>query len=129
MIENDVRNALLLYGLDDMLNYGWIEQTVGRLRGMERDSPELVQATMQEIRDLLKADYAIVGSMKKDPADGLLMVRTWGLSPEETVERIKESRVDLDVLERTNLVWLELTDKGREEARRLDASGCDPFKE
>jgi len=90
-IGGDIRAALLLEGLDDMLNLGWIEQTIGYLRGKEeRETPEIVESTSAAIRDLIDAGYAIAGNVVKDPADGLLMVKSWDLSPEATIERIEQ---------------------------------------
>lgn len=127
MSSEDTRNALLLEGLNDMLSLGWIEQTVGLVDGKKPNDPSLMQSVVAVIQELLKANYAIAGNVVKDPADGLLMVKAWDLEPEATVERILRERDELDGRDRDYLVWLELTDRGRDEAKRLDASGCDPF--
>ena len=127
MSSEDARNALLLEGLNDMLSLGWIEQTVGAVEGKKRNDPSLVQSVAEAIQELLEADYAIAGNVVKDPANGLLMVKAWGLTSDATVERILRERDELDGPARGSLVWLELTDRGRDEAQKLDAAGCNPF--
>jgi len=127
MSSKDTKNALLLEGLNDMLSLGWIEQTVGTVEGKERNDPSLVQSVAEAIQELLEANFAIAGNVVKDPADGLLMVRAWGLTSDATVERILRERNELDGPARASLVWLELTDRGRVEAQKLAAAGCNPF--
>lgn len=129
MSDNRAVQALLLEGLNDMLSLGWIEQTVGLLEGKKPNDHGLIRPTLMAISDLLKMDYAVAGYVVKDPEDGLLMVDAWGLSLEGTIERIEKEWNELGKLGLGDVVWLELTDKGRQEARRLDAVGCDPFKQ
>jgi hypothetical protein len=129
MSQQDIRNALLLYGLEDMQQLWWIAGTVHKFTRIPRDTPELVEPTLNAIRDLLEAEHVIAGDLAKDPEDGLLMVRSWGLSPEDTVKRIRQEWGELkEPLNIGHVMWIELTEKGRREAKRLDEMGCDPFK-
>jgi hypothetical protein len=124
-----ISNALLLYGLDDMLDLGWMVQTVHRLTGIQRDSLEIVDPTLKAIQDLVEADYAIVGNAVRDEK-GFTSVESWNLPSDEAVSRIREkwSKVE-GPLEIGEIVWLELTDKGLREAKRLDEEGCDPWED
>lgn len=127
MTDHRIRNALLLYGLDDMLQLWWIAGTVHSLTGIPRDTPELIDPTLNAIRDLLEAGYAYVGDAVQDEK-GLASVRAWDLSPKEAEAKIRERWSELDQpLNIGDVAWLELTETGRQEAERLDAAGCDPF--
>lgn len=129
MTEKHIIDDLLLQGLDDMLHLGWITQTVAILQRKDLDDPSNIELTIETIRDLLESGYVIAGSTARDPADGLLMVKSWDLSPKDTIERIKKEWNELSERDRDYLVWLELTEKGRQEARRIDEMDCDPSKE
>jgi len=124
-----VRNALLLYGLEDILQVWWIAGTVHKLTGIPRETPELVGPTVEAIRDLLDSGYAVFGDAVLDEK-GMVILEPWNATPDEVAARVKKEWGELDEpLNIGHIGWLELTDKGREEARRLDAAGCDPFVE
>jgi len=44
--------------------------------------------TLDAIHDLLTLDYAIAGTVETDD-DGILFVKSWGMSAKDTVEHIK----------------------------------------
>jgi len=84
---------------------------------------------MDAVKELLKAGYVIAGHVVKEPSSELLAVDPWNLAPEETVGRIEREWREINNLDLGDIVWLELTDKGRKEAERLDGEGCEPFKQ
>lgn len=67
----------------------------------------------------------MVGDAAQD-AQGMASVDYWDCSPDAALAKIRDR---LDTVEENwdFIVWLELTEKGREEARRLDEAGCNPF--
>ncbi len=95
-----IRAALLLEGLDDVLSLGWVEARIALVAGGSYADSGLFEKAMEAIRDLLELDYVVAGPLVKEPV----------------------SNQDRDFK-----VWLELTAKGRAEAKRLEAAGCDPF--
>lgn len=127
MKDSRALRALLLEGLDDMLNLWWVEGRIALLHGRRSGDPSLVEPTVMAIRDLLAAGYAIAGRVTKDQSDGLLMVEPWDLPVDDAIRRIEKEWGELGELSMGDVVWLELTESGREEARRLDEAGCDPF--
>jgi hypothetical protein len=75
--------------------------------------------TLQVIHDLLESGYVVAGQVAKDENE-LLYIRSWDLSPSETVKRIER---DWSALGRPpkpgEVVWLELTDSGRAKIRSI----------
>ena len=129
LLRDRVKNALLLYGLEDILQVWWIAGTVHRLTGIQHDTPELVEPTVVAIRDLLDSGYAVFGDAVQDER-GMVTIVPWESAPDEVADRVKKEWGELnEPLDMGHIGWLELTDQGREEATRLDAAGCDPFNE
>jgi len=123
-----IEAALLLEGLDDMLHLGWMERTTRVVTGRDRQDSEVLNLTLEAIYHLLKVGYAGVGNTVRDER-GMLSVAYWDSSPDAVIAEIR-NRLEAteDPANREFIAWLELTDKGREEAERLDGEGCDPFK-
>lgn len=127
--DEQIVNALLLYGMEDMLYLSWMTQTVHWFTGIPRDSLELIAPTLEAIHDLLEAEYAFVGDAVVDEK-GFTSVESWNLQPDKAVARIRERWNELEEpLRMYDVVWLELTEKGRKEAERLDEMGCDPLRD
>lgn len=117
-MKRDIRSELLNRGLSDMLQLGEMAWVARRDLGESSSEPDIMQATIKAIGELLSCDYAIVGDVMRD--EGLLCVRSWGLSAAETIKRIEEEWRALGHMPNLGEVcWLELTDPGREEARAL----------
>lgn len=123
-----IKNALLLDGLDDILSFGWIIQTIQKLTGLPCDSLVPIDPSLEAIHDLLKADYAFVGNAVQNEK-GYTIVKPWNLPPSAAVARINQEFSEVTGDDRDYFVWMELTDKGRGEAQRLDEEGCDPWKD
>ena len=76
--------------------------------------------TLKVIYSLLSSGYAIAGNVEKD--EGILRIRSWGLSPSDTVSRIEEKWHELEKPPNLgDVVWLELTEAGRAEARKVSS--------
>lgn len=118
MTHSAIKNELLDRNLDDMLQLGEIAGVVRRHRGIAlTDESVVMPPTLEVIRELLEAKYVIAGNVVKDE-EGLLMVKSWGLEPSETARRIEKEWRELGhPLTLGDVVWLELTDIGREKAR------------
>lgn len=121
MTSCDLKDELLYRGLTDMLQLSEIIFVVSKNTGIKpHDELAIMPPTLDAVRDLLEAEYAIAGDVTKDNEDGLLMVRSWDLTPSDTIARIEREWRELK--EPPNLgdvVWLELTETGRAEARKL----------
>lgn len=119
MTIQPIQNELLDRGLDDMLQLSEIAGVVRRHRDIAlTDESAAVGPTIEVIHDLLASGYAVAGDVVKDE-DGLLMVRLWDLGPSETTTRIEEAWRELEhPITLGDVVWLELTDAGRELARK-----------
>jgi len=129
LLRDRIKTALLLEGLDDICQVWWIAGTVHKLTGIPRETPELVDLAVGAVRDLLDSGYAVFGDAVQDER-GMVTIVPWESAPDEVAARVKKEWGELDDrLRMGDIGWLELTDKGREEARRLDAAGCDPFNE
>jgi hypothetical protein len=130
MIEKErIKGALLLYGLEDMLDLGWMAQSVRLVAGKERQDPQVVDLTLEAIHGLLEGGYAVVGDGVQDER-GFASVDHWDRSPDAAIAEIKSRWSTLkEPLRPVGVVWVELTEKGREEAKRLDETGLDPFKD
>jgi hypothetical protein len=119
MMSRTIKDELLDRGLDDMLQLAEIAGVVRRYHDISpTDELTVVEPTLGVIRDLLESEYAIAGNVVKD-GDGLLMVRPWDLGPSETIMRIEKEWRDLEhPLTLGDVVWLELTEIGRDKARK-----------
>jgi hypothetical protein len=123
-MNTDLRNELLDRGLSDMLQLGEMAHVARRHLPAASDERDVVAATLEVITDFLESKYAIVGDVRRDPDDGLLYVHSWALGPTDTAERIEREWLAIGRLEGLGEVcWLELTQNGRLEARRLGLGG------
>jgi hypothetical protein len=59
-------------------------------------TPRLSRPTLEVIRGLLEPEYVIAGPTGRDPANGLLMVKSWGSRPDATIHLIKQKGGELD---------------------------------
>ena len=120
MTREAIRNDLLSYGLEDILGLWWIIGVVAQRIGTDpHDQQRLITPTLDAIHDLIAAGYAVAGDVAKND-QGVLYIQPWGMSPSEVVDRIERKWRELT--EPPNLgdvVWLELTEKGKAEARNL----------
>jgi hypothetical protein len=118
MSEAGLRNELLVRGLSDMLQLSELISVTSRLLNLHPHDPEIMRPTLDVIFDLLDPGYAIAGDTIRD-IDNFLYVRSWKLSPTETVTRIESEWRNLERPPNLgDVVWLELTGAGRIEARR-----------
>lgn len=112
------RDELLDRGLDDMLMLSEMAGVAARNLGEPLDAWGR-SATLISIGSLLESEYAIVGEVVKGH-DGLLAVQSWNLAPTDAVQRIDAEWRAIGHLDGLGQVcWLELTDAGRAEAKRL----------
>lgn len=102
-----------------MLQLSEIAGVVRRHRDIAlTDESAVVSPTIEVIHDLLASGYAVAGDAVKDEY-GLLMVRSWDLGPSETTTHIEEAWRELEhPITWGDVVWLELTDVGRDKARK-----------
>lgn len=115
-----LHKELLVRGLSDMLQLGEMAWAARRLLGGSPSKADIVRATTEAIGELVSSGYAIVGDVVKD--EGLLCVRSWELSPVDTVKRIEDEWGAIEGLPNLGEVcWLELTDAGRAEARAVSS--------
>jgi hypothetical protein len=117
------RDELLAEGLVDMLDLSWISSAVARHMGFDYiDETRQMPLSLEIIREFLVSEWAIAGDVVKGP-EGLLEVRAWELPPGKAVEKIRKEWFDLDEpIHAGDVVWLELTEKGRAHARRLEGA-------
>jgi hypothetical protein len=115
-----IRNELLTFGLDDMLGLWWVIGVVADHIGVNpNDDSRVMHPTLDAIHDLLVSNYAIAGNVETDN-DGILFVKSWGMNANDTVERIKREWEKLAAPPNLgDVVWLELTDNGREQAQAI----------
>jgi hypothetical protein len=119
MTLESARNDLLARGLKDLLQLYEVIYVVAEHTGIERhDDAKIMQPTLTVVQDLLEGKLATAGDAVESA--GLLTVRSWNLSPAETIDKIREKWLALE--EPPNLgdvVWLRLTDEGRARAEAL----------
>ena len=115
--EERARDELLGRGLEDMLMLSEMGGVVGRHLGQSPDSPAVVRETVRLIADFVASGAGIVGDVVRG-SEGLLGVESWGLSADETADRVASEWSALGRLtELGQVCWLELTETGRAEAR------------
>jgi hypothetical protein len=108
-------------GLDDMLDLEELVWVTSRHLGRKPRAKAVIGPSVETIGELLERGYAVVGNLDRGE-DGLLYVRPWELGWEAAVERIGENWDELyDPEHLDDRVWLELTEAGREQARRNQA--------
>lgn len=121
MSLDSARDDLLDRGLDDILQLAEVISLVSTHTGIPAlDRGQILRPTLDVIGEVLEAEWAIAGNIAKD-RDGRLGVSSWHLDPSGAVRLIAEEWLGLD--EPPNLgdvVWLELTEKGRIHARSLE---------
>jgi hypothetical protein len=110
-------DELLDRGLDDMLQLSEVIGVTGRHLGKRIHDRSVEAMTLELIGDLLQSGDAIAGDLDQDSGK-ILYVRSWGLSPSATVERIEREWRELAKPPNLgDVVWMELTESGREKAR------------
>lgn len=113
-----LRNELLEIGLSDILQLDELAYVAQRHLGWSPSEAEVMQTTTEVIGELMGAGYAIVGDVVRE--EGLLCVRSWGLSPAETIKRIEDEWRALGRMPNLGeICWLELTDAGQAKGRAL----------
>jgi hypothetical protein len=122
-MTDQIRNELLDRGLTDILHLPEIVSVVGRHLSMSVGDDSVMSPTLEAIRDLLDSGYAIAGYVTKNDK-GLLQIRSWDMSPSDSVKRIE---CDWSELGRPpnpgEVVWLELTDAGRAKIHSISDLG------
>lgn len=113
-------------GLADILQLSEIIGVVSRHCNKSVDDTALVTPTLEVIHDLLESGYVVAGQVATDEKTDLLYIRSWEMSPSDTVRRIEH---DWRELGRTpnlgEVVWLELTDAGRAKIRSISNLNTD----
>lgn len=110
---------LLDSGLHDILHFPWILSVVSMHLGKPVGDTSLVAPTLEVIRDLLESGYVVAGPVAEDE-NGLLYIRSWDMSPSDTVRRIEHDWSELGQPPKPGeVVWLELTDSGRAKIRSI----------
>ncbi len=120
--QQAIARELLSYGLDDSLDLSWI--VIAAEQGAEGGpgDPEFRKAVTAAIRQLLESGEAYVGDGARNEKD-LHFIRDWELSPAQAAARIEAEWAELDRFPKPgDVVWLELTEKGRARGRELEAS-------
>lgn len=119
MTYPDPQTKLLCLGLDDMLQLFEVMSIVGfHLDKDPQDDLTIMRPTLDVVGGLLESEFVVAGDVVKDD-QGFLTIRSWDLSPPATVDRIEKEWHELGGPPNLgDIVWLELTDKGRAEARR-----------
>jgi hypothetical protein len=114
-----LRDELLHRGLSDMLQWAELVSVARRTLPPDSSDAEAAQAVLAVISDLLESKLAIVGDVV-GRTDGPLSVRSWGQSNSATAARIASCLGELGRPATLGEVcWLELTEAGRAEARRV----------
>jgi hypothetical protein len=118
-LAEEIKNELLNYGLDDLLDLGWVIQVTGRHIGVSPIDPAVVEPTLRVVTEMLEAGHLVAGPTGRNRED-LLYVRSWGLSPKEAVDRIRKDWSAIDGLPTPGqIAWFELTDAGRAAAEQM----------
>ena len=108
-------------GLDDLLKLEEVVWVTSRHLGLEPLDEGVVGPALATVSDLLERRFAVVGNLYRRD-DGLLGVRAWELDPDAAVARIERNWGELYRPENLDdQVWFELTEAGREQARRNQA--------
>lgn len=117
-MNQELRNELLVRGLSDMLQLDEMASVARRHLGGSPSEADVMRATTEVIGELVGSGYAIVGDVVRD--EGLLCIRSWGLSAADTIKRVEDEWRALGRPPNLGEVaWLELTDAGRAEARTV----------
>jgi hypothetical protein len=104
--------------LSDILQLDELASVARRHLGGSPSEGEIMHATTEVIHELVGSGYAVMGDVVRD--ERLLCVRSWGLSPAETIKRIEDEWRALGRMPNLGEVcWLALTDAGRAEAQAL----------
>jgi hypothetical protein len=120
-MNRDIVTELLQRGLVDILQLAEIASVVRSHVAESSEDSDVLSETLEVITHLLASGYATAGDVVRDQ-DGLLHIRSWGLSPSDTVKRIEDEWRALGRLPNLGEVcWLELTDAGRAEARAISS--------
>ena len=115
----EIRNELLDEGLYGLLDLGWVIQVTSQQIRASPSDPVVVEPVLKVIEEMLEAGLIIAGLTARDSED-LVYVRSWDLIPMDAVDRIRKEWGALESLPTPGQVaWFELTEAGRDEARRL----------
>ena len=122
MTRKAITDELLSNGLDDMLGLWWIVGVVARYTEVDpNDDQGIMAPTLDAIRELLASNYAIAGDVATND-EGVLYIQSWRTNVADTVNRIRRDWEALDAPPNLgDVVWLELTEAGRERARDFSA--------
>lgn len=114
-----LQSKLLKLGQDDVLQLSEVISGLGAFLSKDPHDSSLMWPTSKAVEQMLESGYVIAGDVKGHD-DGSLSVLPWELSPAEVGRRIERVWQSLDEPRNLNdIVWLELTDAGLDEARRL----------
>lgn len=71
-----------------MFYLAWVIQVTSRHIGVSPTDPAVVEPTLKVITEMLEARQILAGGTARDSQD-LVYVRSWDLSPQDAVERIR----------------------------------------
>jgi hypothetical protein len=121
--KEELITSLLLQGLDDQLQLWWLIGEIAidylGLSPADQDAQAVMGPTLEVIGELLEPGYFLAGDAVLDEDGAYYRIRPWGWDTPATIKRIeKEWRELPEPPTLGDVVWLELTDAGREEALR-----------
>jgi hypothetical protein len=117
MIERN--EELLRHGLVDSIQLVDVIAAVCRHDEISlSDESRMMRSSLDAIRELLDAEYLYVGDAITD-ATGSYTVRSWELGPRDALLRIEKKWLGLGRQpDLGDVVWFELTDQGKSQARK-----------
>lgn len=120
MTDRHLTDELLAHGLVDSIQLINIIDAVCRHYGLSlSDESNIMRLALEVIRELLEAEYLYAGDAVTSAA-GSYTVRSWGLDPLDALSRIEKKWLELGRQpDLGDVVWFELTDRGKEQARKV----------
>jgi hypothetical protein len=120
MTGSSLTDELLSHGRVDSIQLIDVIDAVCRHHGLSlSDEPNIMRLALDVIRELLEAEYLYAGDAVTSAA-GSYTVCSWGLDPPDALSRIKEKWLELGRQpDLGDVVWFELTDQGKAQARKL----------
>jgi hypothetical protein len=114
MASNLVK-TLLVDGLEDLITFGTLYSRVLEEQGQRSDDVAIQSRCLEAVRELLASGLVVIGDPHQ--VGGKVVLESWGLGPDQAVERIR-NRWPVLRKERTfaGEAWMELTSHGREVA-------------
>jgi hypothetical protein len=122
MSEQDVINEVLICGLDDWLYLAEVKSIVHKALGDHVSETELIEPTIRVVEYLQQEELMEVGSLV--PGKGF---QRWESEKNLATVRIRREWNELRrPLSLWDICWLSLTEKGKQEAKRIIECGEAP---